>query len=75
MIEPMTNGLLDQRSTDWAMRPGQKTNLYRLSGADFVFFVGHSKNWCSMRGSNPRLLAPKTNTLPTELMELSKMVP
>ena len=20
-IEPMTNGLLDQRSTDWAMRP------------------------------------------------------
>ena len=25
-----------------------------------------------MRGSNPRLLAHKTNTLPTELMELSK---
>jgi hypothetical protein len=25
---------------------------------------------CSMRGSNPRLLAHKTNTLPTELMEL-----
>jgi hypothetical protein len=24
---------------------------------------------CSMRGSNPRLLAHKTNTLPTELME------
>ena len=20
-LEPMTNGLLDQRSTDWAMRP------------------------------------------------------
>jgi hypothetical protein len=26
---------------------------------------------CSMRGSNPRPLAHKTNTLPTELMELS----
>ena len=25
---------------------------------------------CSMRGSNPRPLAHKTNTLPTELMEL-----
>ena len=24
---------------------------------------------CSMRGSNPRLLAHKTNTLPAELME------
>jgi hypothetical protein len=24
---------------------------------------------CSMRGSNPRPLAHKTNTLPTELME------
>lgn len=23
-IEPMTNGLLDQRSTDWAMRPNEK---------------------------------------------------
>lgn len=30
------------------------------------------KNWtCSMRGSNPRPLAHKTNTLPTELMEHS----
>jgi hypothetical protein len=29
-----------------------------------------TKNGCSMRGSNPRLLAHKTNTLPTELMEL-----
>ena len=27
-----------------------------------------------MRGSNPRLLAHKTNTLPTELMELSKKI-
>ena len=26
---------------------------------------------CSMRGSNPRLLAHKTNTLPAELMERS----
>ena len=30
---------------------------------------------CSMRGSNPRLLAHKTNTLPTELMELFKLIP
>ena len=28
-----------------------------------------------MRGSNPRLLAHKTNTLPTELMELFKLIP
>ena len=28
-----------------------------------------AKKPCSMRGSNPRLLAHKTNTLPTELME------
>ena len=27
-----------------------------------------------MRGSNPRLLAHKTNTLPTELMELNQQV-
>ena len=32
-------------------------------------------NMCSMRGSNPRLLAHKTNTLPTELMELFKLIP
>ena len=32
--------------------------------------VAHpAKKTCSMRGSNPRLLAHKTNTLPTELME------
>ncbi len=30
---------------------------------------------CSMRGSNPRLLAHKTNTLPTELMELHEHIP
>ncbi len=42
-----------------------------------VFFVSFSvvqypavkKRFCSMRGSNPRPLAHKTNTLPTELME------
>ena len=30
---------------------------------------GRKKDGCSMRGSNPRPLAHKTNTLPTELME------
>lgn len=29
----------------------------------------HTSNRCSMWGSNPRPLAHKTNTLPTELME------
>ena len=36
-IEPMTNGLLDQRSTDWAMRPTQirqKNKNKKLQGRE-----------------------------------------
>ena len=30
-IEPMTNSLLDQRSTDWAMRPYDKDEVFLFS--------------------------------------------
>ena len=47
-IEPMTNGLLDQRSTDWAMRPcysGTSSNLRLL----FLLFFCNRSNF---RGTN-----------------------
>ena len=50
-IEPMTNGLLDQRSTDWAMRPDKcwkwqlvgwlklkKCKLVGLASIKFILF-------------------------------------
>ena len=32
-IEPMTNGLLDQRSTDWAMRPNHEIKNFQKNYA------------------------------------------
>ena len=43
-IEPMTNGLLDQRSTDWAMRP-------------FVVCVS-KRQWCIGNIEASQALAP-----------------
>ena len=48
-IEPMTNGLLDQRSTDWAMRPNHEIkNFKKLPQAGLEPATPRLEVWCSI---------------------------
>ena len=82
-IDPCAFCMQSRRSTIWATPPQLQKKYIRWgsnsrqqswpeleSGALTTRPQMLYKKKCSMRGSNPRLLAHKTNTLPTELMEL-----